>query len=119
MSLGPRGEAVAAEFLTARGYRVVSRNFRCPQGEIDIIAVDGDTVVFVEVKSRRSGQAADPETNVDRRKRRRLVRAALVYAGRKGLDDCPCRFDVIAIVLPEKDEPQIEHFEDAFPAEGQ
>lgn len=118
MALGARGEAVAAEFLATRGYRVVSRNFRCPQGEIDIVAVDDDTVVFVEVKSRRSDDAADPEINVHQRKRRRLVRAARAYVGRKGLEECPCRFDVIAVVLPEAGPPRIEHFEDAFAADG-
>jgi putative endonuclease len=119
MALGARGETVAAEFLTARGYRIVSRNFRCPQGEIDIVAVDHDTLVFVEVKTRRSDVAADPEVNVHRQKRRRMVRAASAYVGRKGLEDYPLRFDVMAIVLAEAGEPRIEHFEDAFPAEGQ
>jgi putative endonuclease len=119
MALGPRGESIAAAYLASRGYRVVARNYRCARGEIDLIAVDGDMIVFVEVKSRRSDEAADPEINVHRAKQRRLIAAARYYVGTKGLADCPCRFDVVAIVLPDSSEPRIEHFEDAFPAEGQ
>jgi putative endonuclease len=118
MALGSQGEAVAAAYLATRGYQIVSRNYRCPQGEIDIVAVDADTVVFVEVKSRGSDDAADPEINVDGNKRRRLARAARHYVARKRLHECPCRFDVVAVVLPPDGEPQLEHFEDAFSATG-
>lgn len=114
MILGPRGEAIAAGFLTDRGFRIVARNYRCPLGEIDIVAADGDTLVFVEVKSRRSAEAAEPEISVHYDKRRRITRAARYFVSHKSVHDQPLRFDVVAIVLPDHGQPEIEHFEDAF-----
>lgn len=112
--LGRRGEAAAAKFLKRLGYRIAARNYRCPVGEIDIVAVDGDTIVFVEVKSRSSADAADPENTVRGTKRRRLTRAAKHFLTRKGVGDPPCRFDVVAIVWPETGAAEVEHFIDAF-----
>lgn len=115
MKLGPRGEQMAADYLTQRGYRVVARNYRCPVGEIDLVAIDDDTVVFVEVKTRSSDEAADPEIAVHPEKRRRLTRAGKHFVARHRLHEKPCRFDVVAIVDRGTGSPQIEHFEDAFP----
>lgn len=114
MTLGARGEKIAAAFLKDRGFRIVARNYRCPLGEVDIVAVDEDTIVFVEVKSRSSADAADPEVSVHHEKRRRITRAAKYFVSRKSVHDQPCRFDVVAVVLPERGEPEIEHFKDAF-----
>jgi putative endonuclease len=112
--LGKRGEAAAAKFLANLGYRIAARNYRCPVGEVDLIALDGNTVVFVEVKSRTSAEAADPEITVHREKRRRVTRAAKYFLSRKPALDPPCRFDVVAVVLPETGPAEVEHFIDAF-----
>jgi putative endonuclease len=112
--LGKRGEAAAAKFLRNLGYRIAARNYRCPVGEVDIIALDGSTIVFVEVKSRTSADAADPEITVHGQKRRRLTRAAKYFLSRKSGLDPPCRFDVVAVVLPETGPVEVEHFIDAF-----
>ena len=114
MNLGSKGERLAARFLKRLGYRIVARNYRCPAGEIDIVAEDDDTLVFTEVKSRRSDVAADPEVNVDHRKREQLVRVARYYLLQKSAHDRPARFDVVAVVVPQRGKPAIEHFIDAF-----
>jgi putative endonuclease len=112
--LGQRGEAAAAKFLKDLGYRIAARNYRCPVGEIDLIVLDGSTVVFVEVKSRASADAADPEVTVHEQKRRRLTRAAKYFLSSKPELDSPYRFDVVAVVLPETGPAEVEHFIDAF-----
>ncbi len=114
MSLGAAGEKAAAKALKHSGYRIVARNYRCALGEIDLIAVDSETIVFVEVKTRSTDSAADPENNVTYQKQRRLTRAARCYLIEKSAQDRPCRFDVVAVVMPERGKPQIEHFIDAF-----
>jgi putative endonuclease len=114
MKLGPSGEKAAARHLKQIGYRIVARNYSCPAGELDLVAVDGDAIVFVEVKTRRSNEAADPEVNVTPAKRRQLTRAAKYYLMAKSAQDRPARFDVVAVVLPEKGRASIEHFVDAF-----
>lgn len=109
-SLGDAAEDRAAAFLAAKGYRIVERNFRAKVGELDIVAKDGDTIVFVEVRRRSSVSFGLPQETVVFAKRRKLIRAAQVYAQARGLD-CPMRFDVIA------DGPAgLEHIEDAFSA---
>lgn len=114
--LGDRGERAAARHLRRRGLRIITRNYRTPQGEIDLIARDGDTLVFVEVKSRRQGTPAEAVTP---EKQRRLTLAALHFMKRHDLLDCPCRFDVVAVVWPEgRRRPEIEHFPAAFEAVG-
>jgi len=118
VNLGPAGEKAAARFLRKAGYRILARNWSCPAGEIDLIARDGDTLVFVEVKTRRSNDAADPEINVTSIKRRQLARAARSYLSMQRVPDPPSRFDVVAVVLPESGRAMIEHFVDAFRAEG-
>lgn len=95
---GSAYEAVAASYLTARGYRVLERNFRCRQGEIDLIARDGRYLVFVEVKYRRSLAKGDPAEAVGPAKQKRIRQAAAFYLYSRGLTcDTPCRFDVVAI----------------------
>ena len=117
MKLGARGERIAARTLKRAGYRLIARNYACPAGEIDIIAVDHDTVVFIEVKTRSSDRDADPEINVHRRKQSQIVRAARFYlAANKAAQDRPCRFDVLAVVVDMKRKPVVEHFVDAFQA---
>jgi putative endonuclease len=118
-TLGQRGEAAAAHYLRRQGYKIVARGDRQPIGELDLVAVDGRTVVFVEVKTRSSQQAGDPSEAVDAEKQRRLTRTALSFLKRHGLLDNSARFDVIAVTWGDAAaKPQIEHTRDAFPATG-
>ena len=114
-SLGQRGEDAAAKFLRKLGYIIVGRGHRDRIGEIDLVAVDGRTVVFVEVKTRTSQDAGHPAEAVDDDKQRQLTRLALAYMKRHDLLECSARFDVVAITWPDaKSNPKIEHFQNAF-----
>jgi putative endonuclease len=110
--VGRRGEELAHRYLRARGYTVVARNWRPPQGggELDLVAWEGETLVFVEVKSRLSGEWSAPERDIDAEKMNSLRRAARDYVRRAGAEESSARFDVIAIT---GERP--EHFRDAFP----
>jgi putative endonuclease len=118
--LGQRGEDVAARWLRRKGYQIVSRQDRdLSRGEIDLVAVDGQTIVFVEVKTRRSQTSGHPADAVDHDKQGRLTRLALVYLKRHDLLEYPARFDVVAVTWPRTARrPTIEHIVDAFPAVG-
>ena len=96
-ALGRRGERAAEKHLRRNGYRIVARNFRAAGAEIDLVAIDGDTLVFVEVKTRRSRAAGAPEEAVDERKQKRMRRAAEVFARRYRADEFEMRFDIVAI----------------------
>ncbi len=114
--LGDAGEREAARFLRCQGLKVLCRGYRTDHGEIDLVALDGNVVVFVEVKARRHGEPAEAVTL---EKQRRLTLAALHFLKKHGLLDQPCRFDVVAIVWPEdRSTPRIEHIRDAFEAVG-
>jgi putative endonuclease len=110
--LGNQGENLAYWHLREQGFTVVARNYRYSGGEVDLIAWEGDTLVFVEVKSRGSGFRA-PEDAVDREKRRHLVAAARDYRYRAHVRS-PYRFDVISILLEADRQPLIQHFRNAF-----
>lgn len=114
--LGARGERLAARYLRRQGLRIITRGYRTPLGEIDLIAREGDRLVFVEVKTRRQGEPAEAVTP---EKQRRLTLAALHFARRHELLDVPSRFDVVAIVWPAGwRRPRIEHLVNAFEAVG-
>lgn len=100
-------------FLKKRGYRIVERNYRCHLGEIDIVALDGKTVCFVEVKTRSTGSYDRPEMAVHRRKQYRLSRLALWFLKEKGLQNVRARFDVVAI-RKRRGLNEVEYFPDAF-----
>jgi putative endonuclease len=118
-SLGERGEAAAARYLKRKRYRILARHVDQPLGEIDIVAVDGRTIVFVEVKTRKSSDAGHPTEAVDDLKQRRLTQAALTYLKAHGLLQYSSRFDVVAVTWPENSrQPAIEHFPNAFAAAG-
>lgn len=111
--IGKEKEAVAAEFLRRHGFLVFEQNFSCRQGEIDLIAKEGETLVFVEVKYRKNECAGSPEEAVDLKKQRRIVHTARVYLHRHGLsEDICCRFDVVTIT-----EKKIRLIRNAFLAE--
>ncbi len=112
-SLGRRGETIAARYLKRRGYRVLARNFRAAGAEIDLVAMEGETLVFVEVKTRLGTGAGMPQEAVDGRKQRRIRRAAEIYAARHRASQWPMRFDVVAILGTGSDR-RLELLRDAF-----
>jgi putative endonuclease len=115
--LGKIGENLACVELERRGYAILARRYRHGGAEIDIVARDGPTLVFVEVKAREGQEFGDGAEAVTRYKRRRIVVAAMDYLVRNRIGECPCRFDVVSIQLGE-DEPQLEVFQNAFDASG-
>lgn len=113
--LGGRGENVAARYLRNQGFKIIVRNFRCAVGEVDIIARDGDTLVFVEVKTRAYDDPT-PEDQVNQVKQHQVTKAARFYLSRYGVPQPPARFDVVAVVWPKGQPPQIRHTPSAFEA---
>ena len=114
-AMGDRGENLAARHLQSRGYKIIARNFRCELGEIDIVARDGRTLVFVEVKTRTVDDPL-PEDQVNPSKQHQITKAGKYYLGRYGVPQPPSRFDVIAVVWPDGREPVIRHTPHAFEA---
>jgi putative endonuclease len=112
---GKEGENAAADFLRGIGLKILERNFRCPPGEIDIIAKDEKTIVFVEVRGRRSDGHGHPEESITLSKRRRLTRAACWYLKQRGLAGSSARFDVIAVRW-NGEEPELNWMVNAFEA---
>lgn len=97
LPLGRRGERAAEKYLKRKGYRIVARNFRAAGAEIDLVAMDGETLVFVEVKTRRTRTSGAPEEAVDERKQIRMRRAAEAFSARYRAGDKELRFDIVAI----------------------
>ncbi len=114
---GRRGEEAAAAFVAALGYRIVVRNFRCRAGEIDLVALDGETIVFVEVRSRTGSGRGTPLESVDGRKQAQVGRVARYFLSARGWHERPARFDVIGIRL-DAEPPSIEHVRSAFDLVG-
>jgi len=114
LSLGAWGEDQAAEYLRKRGMKIIERNFTTRVGEIDIIAKDRSTLVFVEVKTRRSALFGTPQEAVGLRKQRQIIRTAHWYLQNNGFGKLQPRFDVIAILCQSGGEAQITHIVDAF-----
>jgi putative endonuclease len=112
--IGAEGEELAAAHLTAKGYRIIERNYRCKGGELDIIARDGKTLVFVEVKTRRNAAFGVPQMAVTPFKQRQIMKAALTWLAHHRQQDAAARFDVLAITMRGNASPQIEHIESAF-----
>jgi putative endonuclease len=111
---GAQAEALACAHLERAGLALLSRNYRCPQGEIDLIMNDRGTLVFIEVRYRRSSHFGTPAETVDRRKQARLQTAAQHYLVTHRAD-LPCRFDVVAVA---GEPPSIEWLRDAFSTTG-
>jgi putative endonuclease len=113
---GREAEALACQYLTEQGLRISMRNYRCARGEIDLIMRDGDTVVFVEVRFRRSSRFGGGAESVDRRKQSRLIETASHYLQAHGVGpEMPARFDVVAL-SPGDDRQIIEWIPNAFQA---
>ena len=112
MSLGNKGEKLAVAFLKKKGYKIRVCNYKTRIGEIDIIARDGDTLIFIEVKTRESLEYGQPFEAVNIRKRKKLANVALLYL--KRFDELPpCRFDIVSIFM-NNGKPELELIKDAF-----
>ena len=118
VALGISGENLACDALARQGYAILARRYRTRVGEIDIVAQDGETLVFVEVKTRTSEDFGVPAEAVTWRKRRRIVTMARWYLTEKGLHGCLCRFDVVTILCRTGQPPAIEVIKDAFAADS-
>ena len=114
LSFGRRSEIEGAQYLRSCRFRVVASSYRTPAGEVDLIAWDGDELVFVEVKALKSD--APPEDNVGFRKQQRIIRAARSYIARYNLHDHPYRFDILAITAKPNLPPEFRLLRDAFRA---
>ncbi len=117
--LGDKGERAAARFLKGLGFKILAKQYRDQRGEIDIIAQDGSQIVFVEVKTRQSTDKGQPYDAVDIHKQRKLTTLALAWLKKHKRLEQSARFDVVSIVWPDDNqEPQIQHFINAFEATG-
>ncbi len=114
MRLGTRGEKLACAFLRSRDMDVLARNFRCPAGEIDIVARDGAILCFVEVKTRFAGSKSRPASGLRISQMRRIHRAGMVYLREIGRPSCPVRFDLAELVLGSFDIREFRYWEDHF-----
>ncbi|MGW8193620.1 MAG: YraN family protein [Desulforhopalus sp.] len=111
--LGRRGEDLACRYLQYNGYTIIARNYRTKLGEIDIVARDGETLVFIEVKTRSGKTYGPPAASVTTNKQRQISRVALNYLSAHKLTDSPARFDVVSVLIFGTT-PQIELITDAF-----
>ncbi|QDU10981.1 YraN family protein [Gimesia aquarii] len=120
--LGDQGERAAIKFLKQAGYSILAKQYRTGQGEIDVIALDGQTVVFVEVKTRRSDSKGKPFEAITPQKQSQLTRLASSFLKKHKLLQQPARFDVISILWPRaranSAKPEIQHFQNAFAPSG-
>lgn len=117
--LGDRGERAAARYLRRCGFRILEHQHRTNRGEIDLVCLEGDRIVFVEVKTRRTRRAGHPVESVTPVKQQQLTRLALAWLKRHRLLERPARFDVVTVDWPDDARrPVIEHIRDAFDASG-
>jgi len=110
---GKAGEDLAARFLEQSGLKILERNFRFERGEIDLIAREGEELVFIEVKARQSNTFGAPEDAVTEKKQEQIHNVAEGYLFKNEIDDCPCRFDIVAIDY-KNGNAEIRHIRDAF-----
>jgi putative endonuclease len=114
-SLGKMGEDLACAELVRRGYAILERRYRTRYGEIDIVARDGETYVFVEVKAKTDAAFGDPTEAVTTWKQRKVTQMAVDFLSRRRLFECACRFDVVAVAL-EDGQPRVEVYVNAYDA---
>jgi putative endonuclease len=112
--LGRSGEETIAKYLQKHGYKILVKNYRCKVGEIDIIAMDGPYLVFIEVKTRSGLGFGSPASSVNTRKQKQISRAAQYYLAEQQLFDSPARFDVVSILWADGKPMQIDHINNAF-----
>jgi putative endonuclease len=120
LRLGAVGERAAKAFLVASGYRILRENYATALGEIDLIAREGDVVVFVEVKTRSSREFGPPQSSVTLAKQRQIVKVAELFLQREGLSKAACRFDVVAVTVggSSRQHPEVLLIRDAFSCAG-
>lgn len=119
IALGRIGESAAVALLQRRGYRILARNFRCPLGELDLVAADGGVIVFVEVKTRTTAGRGDPFDAITPRKQRRLTRLATYFLKGRNALHRPARFDAVSVtVTPQGRVERTTLLQDAFDAAG-
>ena len=120
LGVGAEGERTAKAYLQTQGFRILHENYTTPLGEIDLIAQEGEVVVFVEVKARRSGEYGPPQAAVTLAKQRQIVRVAELFLQRYRLSRAVCRFDVVAVTFAGREaaKPEILLIRDAFSSEG-
>ncbi len=111
---GNRGEDLAADYLSQKGFEIVERNYRYGHGEIDIVAKDKDILVFVEVKTRKNLEFGPPEMAITKSKQRQVRKISEAYLIDKNINDTDCRIDVVAILIRKNLPPIINHIENAF-----
>ncbi|MSR30996.1 MAG: YraN family protein [Gemmataceae bacterium] len=117
--LGSTSEKEAASYLENKGYGILARNWHCPAGEIDLVARDGDCLVFVEVRSRNAAPVEDAAASVNETKQAKLSRLAKWFVQKHRLQAVLCRFDVLAVAWDNgKKKPRIEHIQGAFESTG-
>ena len=115
---GQAGESAAEEYLRHKGYRIVARNLRSPAGELDLVAEDGQVLVFIEVKARRTGAYGGAIHAVHQRKQEKVIQLAAQYLARHHIKNRLCRFDVVLLQGSNAGVPQIEHIQNAFEVSG-
>jgi putative endonuclease len=112
--VGKEGEEIAVQFLAKKGFKILEKNYHYGHGEIDIIADDNGVLVFVEVKTRLNLEYGEPEYAINKKKIQQIKKMAELYLFDKEKEEADCRFDVVAIILENKVEPKITHYENAF-----
>lgn len=113
-STGLAGEKLAEQHLAGLGYKCIARRYRAVVGELDLVFLEGGVVVFVEVKTQHSDRLIDPEARVTKTKQTALLKVARWFLREKKLEDRPCRFDVVSVILSDTGPAQIRHIRDAF-----
>lgn len=113
-TLGDEGEHLAANYLIGLGYQIMARNFRIRAAELDLVAKDGDTIAFVEVKTRRSTRFGTGAEAVNGRKQQKIIQAARYFLQQRHLEGAPCRFEVIEIYAEKGGTPVLHHIKGAF-----
>ncbi len=112
--MGRQGENLAGQYLQKSGYRIIEQNFRVKCGEIDIIAMDNEYLVFIEVKTRSSTKFGKPAEAVNYYKKQQIIKTAMVYMSQKKMQEVPVRFDVVAVMMEKGKTPEIELICNAF-----
>ena len=115
--VGNKGESLAENYIKRKGYKIIQRNYRCRLGEIDIIAKDDDTIVFIEVRTKQNENFGSPQDSVTSTKISKISKTALRFIQEKNLSGFSYRFDFIAITFSQG-KPNIEHIENAFMPNG-
>ncbi|MBN1870317.1 MAG: YraN family protein [Candidatus Omnitrophica bacterium] len=114
IQLGQMGEEAAVAFLEREGYHILQRNFRNPLGEIDIIAKEGDTICFIEVKTRKTDAFGSPLESITKAKQRKIMHVALSYLKGRERIEANARFDVVSVFLNDEEPPRVSILKNAF-----